>query len=99
MRLTFDSSVNPDTAQMQVQNKLQLAMPSLPDEVKRQGVTVNKVSDSFLQMFAFVSEDGSMSAVDLADFVASTIQDPLSRIDGVGAVSPLRRAIRHAHLA
>lgn len=87
MRLTFDSSVNPDTAQMQVQNKLQLAMPSLPDEVKRQGVTVNKVSDSFLQMFAFVSEDGSMSAVDLADFVASTIQDPLSRIDGVGAVS------------
>ncbi len=87
MRLTFDSSVNPDTAQVQVQNKLQLATPSLPDEVKRQGVTVNKVSDTFLQMFAFVSEDGSMSAVDLADFVASTIQDPLSRINGVGAVS------------
>ncbi len=87
MRLTFDSTVNPDIAQMQVQNKLQLAMPSLPDEVKSQGITVDKVSDTFLQMFAFVSEDGSMNAVDLADFVASTLQDPLSRIDGVGAVS------------
>ncbi|MDD3683347.1 MAG: efflux RND transporter permease subunit [Desulfovibrio desulfuricans] len=88
MRLTFDSSVDPDTAQMQVQNKLQLAMPSLPDEIKRSGVTVNKVaSDTFLQRFAFVSEDGTMSASNLADFVASVIQDPLSRIPGVGAVT------------
>lgn len=85
--LTFDPSVNSDTAQMQVQNKLQLATPSLPEEVKRQGVTVTKSWDSFLQMFAFISEDGSMGAVDLGDFVASVIQDPLSRISGVGEVS------------
>lgn len=84
VRLTFDADVNPDTAQMQVQNKLQLATPALPEEVKRQGVTVTKSSDSFLQMYAFVSEDGSLNASDLSDFVASTLLDPLSRISGVG---------------
>lgn len=87
IHLTFDPSINSDIAQMQVQNKLQLATPSLPEEVKKQGVTVTKSWDSFLQMFAFVSEDGSMSAIDLGDFVASTLQDPLSRVSGVGEVS------------
>ena len=82
--LTFDPSVNSDTAQMQVQNKLQLATPALPEEVKRQGVTVTKSWDSFLQMFAFISEDGAMNASDLADFVGSVLLDPLSRVSGVG---------------
>ena len=72
---------------MQVQNKLQLATSSLPEEVTRQGLTVTKVADSFLQMYAFVSSDDSMSAADLCDFVGSTILDPLSRVDGVGEVS------------
>ena len=72
---------------MQVQNKLQLATSSLPEEVTRQGITVTKVADSFLQMYAFVSSDDSMSAADLCDFVGSTILDPLSRVDGVGEVS------------
>ena len=66
---------------MQVQNKLQLATSSLPEEVTRQGITVTKVADSFLQMYAFVSSDDSMSAADLCDFVGSTILDPLSRVD------------------
>ena len=82
IRLTFDPDTNPDVAQMQVQNKLQLATSSLPEEVTRQGIT-----DSFLQMYAFVSSDDSMSAADLCDFVGSTILDPLSRVDGVGEVS------------
>lgn len=85
--LTFDPSVNSDTAQMQVQNKLQLATPALPEEVKRQGVTVTKSWDSFLQMFAFISEDGAMNASDLADFVGSILLDPLSRVSGVGEVT------------
>ena len=79
IRLTFDPDTNPDVAQMQVQN--------LPEEVTRQGITVTKVADSFLQMYAFVSSDDSMSAADLCDFVGSTILDPLSRVDGVGEVS------------
>ena len=87
IRLTFDPDTNPDVAQMQVQNKLQLAMSSLPEEVTRQGVTVTKVADSFLQMYAFVSSDDAMTAADLSDFVGSTILDPLSRVDGVGEVS------------
>ena len=87
IRLTFDPDTNPDVAQMQVQNKLQLATSSLPEEVTRQGLTVTKVADSFLQMYAFVSSDDSLSAADLCDFVGSTILDPLSRVDGVGEVS------------
>ena len=81
IRLTFDPDTNPDVAQMQVQNKLQLATSSLPEEVTRQGITVTKVADSFLQMYAFVSSDDSMSAADLCDFVGSTILDPLSRVE------------------
>ena len=87
IRLTFDPDADPDVAQMQVQNKLQLATSSLPEEVTRQGLTVTKVADSFLQMYAFVSSDGSQSAADLSDFVGSVILDPISRVDGVGEVS------------
>ncbi len=87
IRLTFDPDTNPDVAQMQVQNKLQLAMSSLPEDVTRQGLTVTKVADSYLQMYAFVSANDSMSAADLCDFVGSVILDPLSRVEGVGEVS------------
>lgn len=82
--LTFQTGTNPDVAQVQVQNKLQLAMPLLPQDVQRQGVTVNKASSSFLQVLAFYSDDGSLSRQDIADFVGSTLQDPLSRVAGVG---------------
>src|SRR5690554_793496 len=66
--LTFDNGVNPDIAQVQVQNKLQLAMPLLPQEVQRQGVNVSKASSGFLMVLGFVSEDGSMDKVDIADY-------------------------------
>jgi multidrug efflux pump len=82
--LTFDNSINPDIAQVQVQNKLQLAMPLLPQEVQRQGVNVSKESSGFLMVIGFVSEDGRMTKDDIADYVSANIVDPISRVPGVG---------------
>jgi len=84
VELTFEPGTNPDIAQVQVQNKLQLAMPQLPQEVQRQGVRVAKSNRNFLMIAAFVSTDGSMKRNDISDYVASTLQDPLSRVPGVG---------------
>lgn len=84
--LTFQSGTNPDIAQVQVQNKLQLAMPLLPQEVQRQGINVAKATSSFLQVLGFVSEDGSMGATDISDYVGSNVVDPLSRVPGVGTI-------------
>jgi len=82
--LTFESGADPDIAQVQVQNKLQLALPLLPAQVQQSGVRVTKSSSSFLMVIGFVSTDHSMSKYDIANFLASRIQDPLSRIEGVG---------------
>src|ERR1700756_969761 len=87
--LTFAAGTNPDIAQVQVQNKLQLATPLLPQAVQQLGTKVTKSSSSFLLVMAFVSEDGSMNKYDLANYVASNVEDPVSRIDGVGAVTPV----------
>ncbi|GLR10516.1 aminoglycoside/multidrug transporter subunit AcrD [Mixta theicola] len=84
--LTFSAGTNPDEARQQVQNQLQSALRKLPQDVQQQGVTVNKTGDSNILMLAFVSTDGSMGKQDIADYVASNIQDPLSRISGVGQV-------------
>ncbi|KAI5915157.1 efflux RND transporter permease subunit [Thauera sp. 2A1] len=84
--LTFDAGTNPDIAQVQVQNKLQTALPLLPQAVQQQGVQVAKSSRNFLMVIGFVSEDGSQEQVDLSDFLVSTVQDPLSRVSGVGEV-------------
>ncbi|WP_053567513.1 efflux RND transporter permease subunit [Caballeronia cordobensis] len=85
--LTFAAGTNPDIAQVQVQNKLQLATPLLPQVVQQLGTKVTKSSSSFLLVLAFVSEDGSMSKYDLANYVASKVADPLSRLDGVGTTT------------
>jgi len=82
--LTFENGTNPDTAQVQVQNKLALATPLLPQEVQQQGVTVTKSASNFLNVLAFTSEDGSMNGSDLSDYVATNIQDAISRVEGVG---------------
>lgn len=82
--LTFEADANPDIAQVQVQNKLQLAMPLLPQEVQQQGITVEKSTSSFLLVAGFVSEDGTMSQNDIADYVGSNVKDPISRVTGVG---------------
>ncbi|AIX48954.1 multidrug efflux RND transporter permease AcrD [Pantoea eucrina] len=84
--LTFLAGTDPDEARQQVQNQLQSALRKLPAAVQAQGVNVNKTGDSNILMIAFVSTDGSMDKQDIADYVASNIQDPLSRIDGVGQV-------------
>ena len=84
--LTFESGTDPDIAQVQVQNKLQLAMPLLPQEVQRQGINVAKSTSSFLAVIGFVSEDGSMDRNDIADYVGANVVDPLSRVAGVGNI-------------
>src|SRR5690349_8326899 len=85
--LTFAQGTNPDTAQVQVQNKLQTAMPLLPQEVQQSGIKVNKPARNFLVVMGFISTDGSMSNEDLADYVATNILDPLNRTPGVGDVT------------
>jgi multidrug efflux pump len=85
--LTFAAGTNPDIAQVQVQNKLQLATPLLPQAVQQLGSKVTKSSSSFLVVMAFVSTDNSMNKYDLANYVASKVEDPISRIDGVGTVT------------
>ena len=90
---------DPDIAQVQVQNKLQLAEPLLPQEVQQQGVTVTKSVRNFLMVIGFYSEDGSMNRTDIADYVAANVQDPISRVPGVGELHAVRLAVRDAHLA
>ncbi|WP_043316332.1 efflux RND transporter permease subunit [Microbulbifer sp. HZ11] len=84
--LTFANGTDPDIAQVQVQNKLQLAMPLLPEIVQRQGLTVGKGRAGFLMVAGFVSTDGSMKKEDIADYVVSNLVDPLSRVPGVGSI-------------
>ncbi|MFV8799777.1 efflux RND transporter permease subunit, partial [Yersinia sp. LJYL362] len=77
--LTFQAGTNPNEAMQQVQNQLQSAIKKLPQDVQQQGVSVSKSGDNTLMMVAFVSTDGSMDKQDIADYVASNLQDPLSR--------------------
>lgn len=84
--LSFVAGTDPDEAVQQVQNQLQSAMRKLPQAVQDQGVTVRKTGDTNILTIAFVSTDGSMDKQDIADYVASNIQDPLSRINGVGDI-------------
>ena len=85
--LTFSQGTVPDTAQVQVQNKLQLALPLLPQEVQQAGIRVNKPARNFLVVLGFISNDGSMSNEDLTDYVATNLLDPLNRTKGVGDVT------------
>ncbi|KVD30676.1 efflux RND transporter permease subunit [Burkholderia ubonensis] len=82
--ITFAPGTNPDIAQVQVQNKLSLATPNLPQVVQQLGMSVTKSSSNWLLWIAFNSEDGSMSKDDLTNYVASHVLDPISRINGVG---------------
>jgi len=85
--LTFTQSANPDIAQVQVQNKLQLAMPLIPQEVQQQGVRVNKPTRNFLVVLGFISTNDSMSSEEIGDYVATNISDQLNRTPGVGDVN------------
>jgi hydrophobe/amphiphile efflux-1 (HAE1) family protein len=83
---TFLAGTDPDIAQVQVQNKVQQATPLLPAEVQAQGVTVTKSQASFLLILTLYDDTGHYSSLDLSDYITSSLQDPLSRVNGVGQV-------------
>src|ERR1700704_4798668 len=85
--LTFATGTNPDIAQVQVQNKVQAATSNLPQQVQQSGVRVTKSTSSFLMVVGFVSTDNSMNKFDIANYVVSNVQDPISRVNGVGNLS------------
>src|SRR6187401_1803645 len=84
--LYFQPGTNPDVAQVQVQNKVQLATPSLPETVQRQGVVVAKATRNFMMFISLSSEDGNMDAIGLGNYLASNVLDPLRRVAVVGEV-------------
>ncbi len=84
--LTFAPGTDPDLAWAKVQNKLQLAMASLPDVVQRQGVKVSKSTRNYLLIVGLISQDGSMSGNDLRDYAQSNLEKVLARVPGVGDV-------------
>ena len=86
IKLTFTASANHDIAQVQAQNKLQLATPQLPLEVQQQGISVTKSTATFLMVIGFYSADGSMNDADISDYVDSNLKDSLARVPGVGQV-------------
>jgi len=87
INLTFEPGTNPDIAQVQVQNKLQAAMPLLPQEIQQQGVRVKKSNNNFLVVIGIYSEDDSLKEGELGDLLLSDIKDSISRINGVGDVT------------
>jgi HAE1 family hydrophobic/amphiphilic exporter-1 len=86
IELTFAPGTDPDLAWSKVQNKLQLAMASLPEVVQRQGVTVGKATRNYLMIVGLISEDGSMDGNDLRDYAQSNLEKVLARVPGVGEV-------------
>src|SRR4051812_33118690 len=82
--LFFQPGTNPDTAQVQVQNKVQLAMPSLPQTVQLQGVVVAKATRNFMMFFTLSTSNDSMDEVALGNYIASNVLDPIRRVTGVG---------------
>jgi multidrug efflux pump len=86
VELTFAPGTDPDLAWAQVQNKLQLAMASLPEVVQRQGVRVSKSTRNYLMVVGLISEDGSMDGNDLQDYAQTNLEKVLARVPGVGEV-------------
>lgn len=84
--LYFKPGTNADVAQVQVQNKVQLATPSLPLTVQQQGVVVAKATRNYMMFITLSSEDGSMDAISLGNYMAASVLDPLRRLQGVGEV-------------
>jgi len=84
---TFEKGINPDIAQVQVQNKVQQALARLPQQVQQQGVTVTKGSPDFLMIVGVYDETDRATNFDVSDWLTTNLQDDLSRIDGVGDVN------------
>jgi multidrug efflux pump len=86
INVTFRQGTNPDTAQVQVQNKVQQAIPRLPPTVQQQGIVVTKSQTNFLTIVAIYDESDKSTEGDIADYLTSTMQDPIARVNGVGAI-------------
>jgi multidrug efflux pump len=84
--VTFEQGTDADTAQVQVQNKVQQITSNLPSSVQQQGVTVTKSQSDFLLIMALYDETDQDNASDLSDYLVSNMQDPISRLEGVGSV-------------
>jgi len=84
--ITFTADTDPDIAQVQVQNKLSQAETLLPQAVQQQGISVAKSNSSFLMVVGLISPNGTLSRADLADYAESSLNDPLSRVPGVGSI-------------
>src|SRR3954469_19338833 len=84
---TFEKGINPDIAQVQVQNKVQQALARLPQQVQQQGVTVTKGSPDFLMIVGVYDETDKATNFDVSDWLTNNIQDELSRVPGVGDVN------------
>ncbi|MDR0827015.1 MAG: efflux RND transporter permease subunit [Desulfovibrio sp.] len=84
LTLTFGPEANPDIAQVQAQNKLQLAMPLLPQDVQRQGISVKKSNATIMKIYGFISNDDAHDIADLGDYVGANLLDGVSRLPGVG---------------
>ncbi|QEM66829.1 efflux RND transporter permease subunit [Geobacter sp. FeAm09] len=84
INLTFKAGTDPNIAQVQVQNKLQLATPLLPQVVQKQGISVVKSTRNYLILVGLTTEDGSMDRYALTDYLVSNVQDIVSRLEGVG---------------
>lgn len=87
INLNFKAGTDPNVAQVQVQNKLQLAVPLLPQIVQRSGIQVVKSTKNFLMMVGIVSEDGSMTRHALTDYLVANVQEIVSRTEGVGELT------------
>jgi multidrug efflux pump len=82
--LTFSTGTDPDIAQVQVQNRLSVAEPRLPQEVVQNGITVAKANNDFLMAVALRSTDGSLDSYALNNLIAAQVLDPIQRLPGVG---------------
>ncbi|HEV7559387.1 MAG TPA: efflux RND transporter permease subunit, partial [Kofleriaceae bacterium] len=86
INVTFKQGTDPDTAQVQVQNKIQQAIPRLPTAVQQQGTVVTKSQTNFLLIVAVYDRTDKSTQYDISDYLASTMQDSIARVDGVGAI-------------
>ncbi|THD57964.1 efflux RND transporter permease subunit [Phenylobacterium sp.] len=82
--VTFVKGTNPDIAQVQVQNKVQQAIPRMPQEVQQQGLVVAKSNPDFLLIASIYDKSNRQSSADVSDYVVSNLQEPIGRISGVG---------------
>lgn len=87
IQVTFDIGTNLDIAQVQVQNRVAIAQPRLPADVRAIGVTVTKSSPDLMMVVHMVSPDKSRDVLFLSNYVTLEVKDALARIDGVGSIT------------